>query len=95
MNFYKLFIKKHYNNNYYLYILKYKNKIIKKIFLKYNRGRAYYYYFGYMVHIASFGSVFAPKIEKNIVLGVIDNLSLRKSKKILFVSEFDETFLGH
>ena len=48
-----------------------------------------------MVYIASFGSVSAPKFEKNLGLGVIDNLSPRKSKKFPFVSEFDETFLGH
>ena len=48
-----------------------------------------------MVHIASFGSVSAPKIEKNLVLGVTGNLSPRKSKIFSFVSEFDETFLGH
>ena len=46
-----------------------------------------------MIHIASFGSVSAPKIEKNLVLGVTGNLSPRKSKKFSFVSEFDETFL--
>ena len=48
-----------------------------------------------MVHIASLGFVSASKIEKNIVLGVTDNLSLRKLKKFPFVSEFDETSLGH
>ena len=48
-----------------------------------------------MVHIALFGSVSAPKIEKNLVLAVTGNLSPRKSKKFPFVSEFDETFLGH
>ena len=48
-----------------------------------------------MVHIASFGSVSAPKIEKNLVVGVTDNLSPRKSKNFPFVSEFDETILGH
>ena len=48
-----------------------------------------------MFHIASFGSVSAPKIEKNLVLGDTGNLSPRKSKKFPFVSEFDETFLGH
>ena len=48
-----------------------------------------------MVHIALFGSVSAPKIEKNLVLGVTGNLSPIKSKKFPFVSEFDETFLGH
>ena len=45
-----------------------------------------------MVHIALFGSIFAPKIEKNLVLGVTGNLSPKKSKKFPFVSEFDETF---
>ena len=45
-----------------------------------------------MVHTASFGSVSAPRIEKNLVLGVTGNLSPRKSKKFPFVLEFDETF---
>ena len=48
-----------------------------------------------MVHIALFGFVSALKIEKNLVIGVTDNLSPRKLKKFPFVSEFDETFLGH
>ena len=48
-----------------------------------------------MVNIALFGSVSASKIEKNLVLGVTDNLSPRKSKKFPFVLKFDETFLGH
>ena len=56
---------------FYSYYIKinifHKNKNIMnfyKLFSKkhYNKqGGAYYYYFGYMVHIVSFGSVFVPK----------------------------------
>ena len=75
-----------------------------------------------MIHIALFGSVSAPKIEKISSLESLttyhrpvvaefvkcfmimcnmsqkvfrDCLEEKKSKKFPFVSEFDETFLGH